>query len=99
MIKRTAISIVLLNLVDLISTTVAIELGFAEELNPIMASAYAISPIVFAVAKILLVSFGVWVGWINRHMVVARETMSLIATFYTALIGWHAAMWFLFIRG
>lgn len=91
--------IALLNFVDLVSTICSIEMGFAEELNPLMAHAYSTSPLLFCVAKIAMVSLGLWVGWKNRKMKVVRKALSVVVTVYTALMGWHAAMWFSFVRG
>lgn len=97
--KKTIVAILMLNLVDLVSTIASIEIGLAEELNPLMAYAYSVSPALFVLLKVFLVGFGLWIGWKNRQLRLVRRALLWILFVYIGLMGWHASMWFLLIKG
>lgn len=89
-LKVSLVSLLVLNLVDLVSTTYEVEVGLATEANPLMALAFLGGPAVFAFAKLLLVSAGVMMLWTLRGR---RSTLpaTLAATaVYAGVVFYHA---------
>jgi len=81
--------ILLLNLLDALYTTFWVVKGFAEEANPLMAGALAISPSTFVLAKIALVSLSVSMLWRLRHLPAARLAAVPAGLIYAFIGGQH----------
>src|SRR5688572_20835744 len=54
-----AVTLLLLNLLDGLFTLTFLQLGVAQEANPIMRAAYDLSPLGFMIVKMLVVNVGV----------------------------------------
>ncbi len=87
----TALAVVLfLNLFDTVATITWIELGVAEEANPLMAVLLAIHPTLFAVVKMLLVSCSVAILWHFRHHRASKIGTGLACAVYLGTYAVHA---------
>lgn len=89
----------LLNLIDLVSTFLALDIGFATELNPVMRWCYEAGPWWFVLAKAGLTAGPMVVFWMTRKIKASVIMLKTFVFIYTALVGWHAAMWSLYLRG
>ena len=81
--------VVILNLVDAIFTIIYIRTGLATESNPLMDKVLMSSPVLFMVAKLALVSFGVLLLWRLRSHRAARFGLFATSTAYTMLLCYH----------
>ena len=87
--KKIILSIILLmNLADLVFTIGFVEGGYATEANPFMAFLIEKSPLIFAVGKISLVSFGVALLW-NFKTKGAFYAACLVACCYSLVLVVH----------
>jgi len=84
---------VLLNLVDAIATLVAVHFGSAVEANPLMAHLVQQTPILFMMAKLSLVSFGVVLLWRLRERRLARFATVVAMAAYAAVLLIHIQGW------
>ena len=71
-VSLTLAGVLLLNLFDLVATVFFVTAGYAEEANPVMATFLELGAPGFALAKLGLVSAGVWVLWRHRERLLAR---------------------------
>ena len=84
-----AAALLVLNLLDAMFTIGFIQLGAAEEANPLMALPMADGPLAFMLIKLSLVSLGVTLLWrLQRHRGAVIALCSG-ATVYAALVAYH----------
>ncbi len=81
--------IVLLNLLDALYTTFWVVKGLAVEANPLMAGALMLSPQLFVLSKLALVSLSVYVLWTLREVPAARLASVPVALIYAFVGGQH----------
>ena len=77
------------NLLDLVLTLLVVEGGKAVEANPLMAAFLDAHPVAFAVAKLVLVSAGVFVLWRYRTHRLAMVGSVTVFGAYALLMFWH----------
>lgn len=95
--ERGVLVLVALNLIDAASTHLALHLGFATELNPVMRWAYGLGPEFFWVMKMLLVSGGmVLIGRLATEKV-ANSVLAGAAAIYILVIAIHAHGWYQYL--
>ena len=88
------------NLIDAVSTDIALTIGYGHELNPLMKWAYAVSPGFFYLVKFsLLALFTVTIYFGAKN----HNYFNTILKFHVFVFGllalWHGYMWFSFFRG
>ncbi len=81
--------IIVLNLLDAMFTLIYTRSGLATEGNPLMDRVLAASPVLFMVAKLALVSFGVLLLYRLRHRRSARIGLLASSCAYMLLLGYH----------
>jgi len=81
--------VVVLNLLDAMFTLAYTRGGIAVEGNPLMEQALAVSPLVFMLAKLAIVSLGVLLLWRQRERLSARIGLFATSATYVLLIGYH----------
>ena len=96
--KNPILILATLNLFDLISTFMSLQTGFATELNPLMAWAYEASPWFFVFLKLFLTVVALYAAWFVRGLKATGYAVNFLLFVYTALFGWHMAMWSLYWR-
>jgi len=88
------------NIFDAVSTHMALSMGVAKELNPIMAWAYGVSPWVFIVGKLALVGgCSLVLGFLPKKT--SRLPLYLLIGLvqaYFAIVVWHLAMWSMILQ-
>lgn len=84
-------AILILNLLDAIFTIGWVQLGAAEEANPLMALPLASGPLAFMVVKLSLVSLCVALLWRLRARPTAIAALYGGATVYTMLLAYHVS--------
>jgi hypothetical protein len=84
-------ALLLLNLLDGIFTLVFLQLGVAQELNPVMRVAYEAGPLVFMMVKVGVVALGVLVLMAHRQYRFARAALTGGAFLYAAIVVYHLA--------
>lgn len=89
MLRRFAMLTVVLNLLDAVFTLSFVQAGLAEEANPLMESALAVSPVLFMLAKLSLVSLGVALLWRMRGHRVAAFGILGAAIVYFLVVAYH----------
>ena len=82
-------SVILLNLFDIIFTLYAVESGYAIEANPFMRELLNMSPLVFAISKISLVSVGSYFIVKNSRFRIARAALFLCFLVYGFILLYH----------
>lgn len=82
-------STLVLNLFDTALTLLVVETGLAAEANPVMAAAFEHGPEVFGIAKITMVSLGVWVLWRHRDRVLAMVGSTVACAAYVGVAAYH----------
>ncbi len=98
LVERTAlaptvptVALLLLNVLDGLFTLTYLELGVAEEANPLMRVAYDFSPLGFMGFKLVVVNLGVWVLATHQRSRLARAALSLAVFAYSVIVTWHLA--------
>ena len=84
-----AVALLVFNLLDGLFTLAYLQLGVAQELNPLMRAAWGLGPIFFMLAKLAVVDGGVLVLCLNRGALLARGAMSAGAVLYAAIVAYH----------
>lgn len=84
-------ALLFLNLLDGIFTLVFLQMGVAQELNPLMRMAYEVSPLVFMLVKVGVVELGVLVLLMHRQYRFARWALNAGAFLYAAIVVYHLA--------
>jgi Domain of unknown function (DUF5658) len=90
-LSGTTVCLLLLNLLDGLFTLLFLQLGLAEELNPLMRLAYDASPVSFMALKLGIVHFGVYVLCLHREAHLARLALGLGVTLYAGIVAYHLA--------
>ncbi len=85
------VTLLLLNVLDGLFTLTFIELGVAEEANPLMRVAYEVSPLGFMGFKLVVVNLGVWVLATHQESRLARAALNLATFVYAVIVTWHMA--------
>ena len=83
--------ILIMNLVDAIATLVWINLGIAEEDNPIMAFVLESDPSVFVIIKTVLVILSILLLWRMRTEMLARILVIPVFLSYVYVMILHAS--------
>ena len=86
-----AVTLLVLNLLDGLFTLTYLQLGVAEEANPLMRLAYEVSPLGFMAFKLLVVNAGVLVLAMNHGARLARWAKHLATLAYAVIVTWHLA--------
>jgi len=81
--------VIVLNLLDAMFTLAYTRAGVAIESNPLMGRMLTAGPLVFMLAKLALVSCGVFVLWRLRHRRSARIGLVAMSATYATLIVYH----------
>lgn len=82
-------ALMVLNLLDGLFTLSFLQLGVAEEANPLMRAAYHASPLLFMILKLAVVQLGVWILWAHRHAKTARCALQAGTWMYAAIVAYH----------
>lgn len=90
--------LVVLNLIDAASTHLLLHLGVATEVNPFLAWAYAVSPELFWVIKMGLVSGALLIIGRLATEKVARSVVISANALYLLILLIHLSGWFDFLR-
>ena len=88
-ITRSSAALLFFNLLDGLFTLLFLQLGVAEEANPLMRWAYEGSPLWFMVTKLTAVHFGVMLLALHRHSNAARHALRAGAALYAAIVAYH----------
>lgn len=77
------------NLIDMVLTLLVVTTGIAVEANPVMASLLAHGPVTFSLAKLAVVSVGVWV--LRKHLHRPLAVVGSVGVFavYFSLMVYH----------
>lgn len=84
-------AVLLFNVLDLAFTIYYIEAGHAVEANPLMAAAYANSPVHFGIIKMALAVLGITLLYRARHARTAQIAIRGITVAYGLLVAYHVA--------
>ena len=87
--RNMLIAIISLNLFDAIATLTWLDLGFAEEANPLMAPLIAYCPYCFVAIKMGLVLLVCWFLWRERENDYSFLASKIVFSAYTLLALWH----------
>lgn len=87
-----------LNTLDAASTHLALYLKVGTELNPLMAWAFAVSPLIFWVVKFSLVSLSTVILYRFRKERIAGPALEIMNLAFAILIGWHLISWTLYFH-
>jgi hypothetical protein len=90
-VTSASAALVLLNLLDGLFTLVFLQLGVAEEANPLMRAAYEHSPILFMSLKLAVVHAGVALLNASRQASPARLALGAGALLYAGILVYHLA--------
>jgi hypothetical protein len=90
-LRARMMALLLLNLADALFTLAFLQLHLAEEANPLMAAAYAGSPVLFLVVKLALVHGGALLLWIHRSSAAARAALAAGVALYGAIVVYHCS--------
>jgi hypothetical protein len=94
MMKVAVAAVPAMNAVDAAFTSHWLMTGVATEANPVMAAAFAVSPEVFVVAKMVMACTGVGVLARYGKRATARAGMAVTAAAYAAVCAYHVAFAF-----
>lgn len=86
-----AVTLLFLNLLDGLFTLTFLQLGVAQEANPLMRLAYEASPLSFMVLKLGVVNLGVWVLCMHQDSRLAQVAMKIAVGVYAVIVTWHLA--------
>jgi len=82
-------SLLVLNLLDGLFTAVFLQLGLAEELNPLMRAAWEGSPLSFMSLKLGVVQLGVWILCLNQELRIVRSAVLGAVGLYAGVVVYH----------
>ncbi len=83
--------ILLLNLVDTLLTLAFVQLGWAEEANPLMNVLYRASPLLFVLLKLAMVQAGILILHYYRRLPIAQRALQGLAVIYVGLVSYQLA--------
>ena len=90
-ISPASVALLLLNLLDGLFTLTFLQMDVAEELNPLMRAAYESSPLVFMVAKLIIVNAGLTLLCMHRGLRASRLAIRAGALIYAVINVYHLA--------
>lgn len=90
-VSPASVALLVLNLLDGLFTLTFLQLEVAEELNPLMKGAYELSPLIFMVAKLLIVNAGLTLLCLHRSMRASRLAIRAGAVIYAVINVYHLA--------
>lgn len=88
------VCLLLANLLDGVLTLVLLQLDIVYEVNPLLASAYRVSPVAFMVVKMLLASSFVLVTALLTDRKVLRWAARFFAIVYVAIVAYQITLVF-----
>ena len=88
-LSAEAVALLFFNLLDGIFTLSFLQMGVATELNPLMRSAYELSPLFFMIAKLAVVNGGLLLLCLHRGTKIARWATMAGAALYAAIVAYH----------
>lgn len=83
--------ILMLNLLDTVMTLAFVQLGLAEEANPLMRLMFQTSPLLFVLLKLSMVQGGILILHYHRRLAVAQHALRGLAAIYVALVSYQLA--------
>ncbi|RKH00004.1 hypothetical protein D7V97_30880 [Corallococcus sp. CA053C] len=86
-----SVALLMLNLLDGLFTLLFLQLGVAEELNPVMRVAYEQSPLLFMFSKLLIVNAGLCLLCLHRKLKASRFAIRAGAVVYAIIVVYHLA--------
>lgn len=89
--RAPAVTLLFLNLLDGLFTLTFLQLGVAEEANPLMRAAYDASPVGFMLLKVAVVSLGVLVLSLHQSSRLAQYALRGAIAVYAVIVTWHLA--------
>lgn len=90
-ISPASVALLVLNLLDGLFTLTFLQLEVAEELNPLMRLAYEHSPLLFMLAKLVIVNAGLSLLCMHRGMKASRLAIRAGAVIYAVINVYHLA--------
>ena len=90
-ISPASVALLVLNLLDGLFTLTFLQLEVAEELNPLMRLAYERSPLLFMLAKLVIVNAGLSLLCVHRGMAASRIAIRAGALIYAVINVYHLA--------
>lgn len=90
-LDRLGVLLLVMNLLDAVFTLTFLQIGVAEEANPIMRLANESSPVSFMAIKLGIVNLGVAVLASYRDAVLARLALQIAVAIYAVIVTWHLA--------
>ena len=90
-LSPASVALLVLNLLDGLFTLTFLQLDVAEELNPLMRVAYAHSPLLFMMAKLVIVNAGLWLLCLHRSLRASRLAIRAGAIIYAVINVYHLA--------
>ena len=88
---RSAIALLLFNMLDGLFTTVYLQLNLATEANPLMRIAHDGSPMTFMVSKLMMVNVGLFILATHSRFAAARAAVHGAAVLYAGIVAYHLA--------
>jgi hypothetical protein len=83
------VAIIGLNLFDAVATLTWLDLGFAEEANPLMEPLIAYCPLCFVAIKMSIVLLVCWFLWREKENTYSFLASKIVFSAYTLLALWH----------
>lgn len=90
-ISPASVALLVLNLLDGLFTLTFLQLDVAEELNPLMRVAYEGSPLLFMLAKLVIVNAGLCLLCVHRGLRASRLAIRAGALIYAVINVYHLA--------
>ncbi len=90
-LSPASVALLVLNLLDGLFTLTFLQLEVAEELNPLMRMAYEHSPLLFMVAKLIIVNAGLTLLCVHRSLRASRLAIRVGAVIYAIINVYHLA--------
>jgi hypothetical protein len=90
-LSPASVALLVLNLLDGLFTLLFLQLGVAEELNPLMRVAYEQSPLFFMFSKLVIVNAGLWLLCLHRRLKASRIAIRAGAVVYGIIVVYHLA--------
>ncbi len=90
-VSPASVALLMLNLLDGLFTLFFLQLGVAEELNPVMRLAYEQSPLFFMFSKLVIVNAGLWLLCLHRKLKASRVAIRIGAAVYAIIVVYHLA--------
>ncbi|MFL5350301.1 MAG: DUF5658 family protein [Hyalangium sp.] len=90
-LSPASVALLVLNLLDGLFTLTFLQMDVAEELNPLMRVAYDQSPLLFMVAKLIIVNAGLSLLCLHRGLRASRLAIRAGALIYAVINVYHLA--------